>query len=71
MTKPYVRITRKFYTPRELGRLIGCSRQTVIARIERGELKAEKTAGGHWRIPASVVRGVESRIPVVNVDALG
>ena len=33
---------------------VGVSRQTVIKWIERGELEAELTPGGHHRIPASV-----------------
>lgn len=70
MTTAYVRITRKHYTPAQIGKLIGCSRQTVIARIESGELEASRTPGGHWRIPSSVVEGVENRIPIVNADAL-
>lgn len=71
MTTAYVRITPRHYTPRQIAAAIGCSRQTVIAMIERGEIRAEKTPGGHHRIPATEVEGVlEARVPVVNVDAL-
>src|SRR5687767_6908331 len=50
----YLRLRKRFYTPSEIAERVGVSRQTVIKWIERGELEAELTPGGHHRIPASV-----------------
>ena len=50
----YLRLRKRFYTPSEVAERVGVSRQTVIKWIERGELEAELTRGGHHRIPASV-----------------
>lgn len=71
MTTAYVKIVRTYYTPRELARMIGCSRQRVVAMIERGELEAERTPGGHHRIPASVVQGADHtiRLELANANA--
>ena len=52
--KTYLKLKKKFYTPAEVARKVGVSRQTVVKWIERGELDAELTPGGHHRIPASV-----------------
>jgi excisionase family DNA binding protein len=50
----YLRLRKRYYTPSEIADRVGVSRQTVIKWIERGELDAEVTPGGHHRIPASV-----------------
>ena len=50
----YLRLKKLYYTPAEVAERVGVSRQTVIKWIERGELEAELTPGGHHRIPASV-----------------
>jgi excisionase family DNA binding protein len=50
----YLRLRKRHYTPSEVAERVGVSRQTVIKWIERGELEAELTPGGHHRIPASV-----------------
>jgi excisionase family DNA binding protein len=50
----YLRLRKRYYTPSEVADRVGVSRQTVIKWIERGELEAELTPGGHHRIPASV-----------------
>jgi excisionase family DNA binding protein len=50
----YLRLRKRYYTPSEVAERVGVSRQTVIKWIERGELEAELTPGGHHRIPASV-----------------
>jgi excisionase family DNA binding protein len=50
----FLRLRKRFYTPSEVAERVGVSRQTVIKWIERGELEAELTPGGHHRIPASV-----------------
>jgi excisionase family DNA binding protein len=52
--KTYLKLKKKYYTPAEVARRVGVSRQTVVKWIERGELEAELTPGGHHRIPASV-----------------
>jgi excisionase family DNA binding protein len=49
----FLRLRKRFYTPSEVADRVGVSRQTVIKWIERGELEAELTPGGHHRIPAS------------------
>jgi len=50
----YLRLRKRYFTPSEVAERVGVSRQTVIKWIERGELEAELTPGGHHRIPASV-----------------
>jgi excisionase family DNA binding protein len=50
----YLRLRKRYYSPSEVAERVGVSRQTVIKWIERGELDAELTPGGHHRIPASV-----------------
>lgn len=52
--KTYLKLKKKYYTPAEVAKRVGVSRQTIVKWIERGELEAEMTAGGHHRIPASV-----------------
>lgn len=52
--KTYLKLKKKYYTPAEVARRVGVSRQTIVKWIERGELEAEMTPGGHHRIPASV-----------------
>jgi excisionase family DNA binding protein len=49
----YLRLRKRYYTPSEVAERVGVSRQTVIKWIERGELEAELTPGGHHRIPAA------------------
>jgi excisionase family DNA binding protein len=49
----FLRLRKRHYTPSEVAERVGVSRQTVIKWIERGELEAELTPGGHHRIPAS------------------
>lgn len=63
----YVALKKMYYTPAEFGAMLGVSRQTVVGWIWQGRLKAMQTPGGHYRIPASEVRGDyqhEERIPV-------
>jgi len=52
--KTFLKLKKKYYTPAEVARRVGVSRQTIVKWIERGELEAELTPGGHHRIPASV-----------------
>jgi len=59
MTGPHILLKREHYTPTELGKLIGVSRQTIVKWITAGRLQGTRTQGGHWRVPASVVRGLE------------
>lgn len=49
----FLKLRKRWYTPAEVADRVGVSRQTVVKWIERGELDAELTAGGHHRIPAS------------------
>ena len=53
-SKTYLKLKKKYYTPAEVAKRVGVSRQTIVKWIERGELEAELTPGGHHRIPASV-----------------
>jgi excisionase family DNA binding protein len=48
----YLKLRKRWYTPAEVAERVGVSRQTVVKWIERGELDAELTPGGHHRIPA-------------------
>src|SRR3954454_8380603 len=48
-----LKLHKRWYTPAEVAERVGVSRQTVVKWIERGELDAELTPGGHHRIPAS------------------
>jgi excisionase family DNA binding protein len=50
----FLKLRKRWYTPAEVAERVGVSRQTVVKWIERGELDAELTPGGHHRIPASV-----------------
>jgi excisionase family DNA binding protein len=50
----YLKLKKRYYTPSEVADRVGVSRQTVIKWIDKGELDAELTPGGHHRIPASV-----------------
>lgn len=52
--RTYLKLKKKYYTPAEVAKRVGVSRQTIVKWIERGELEAELTPGGHHRIPASV-----------------
>ena len=49
----FLKLRKRHYTPAEVAERVGVSRQTVVKWIERGELDAELTPGGHHRIPAS------------------
>jgi excisionase family DNA binding protein len=68
--KTYLKLKKKFYTPAEVARRVGVSRQTVVKWIERGELEAELTPGGHHRITASVFQreGRGDTIQLIPVD---
>jgi excisionase family DNA binding protein len=48
-----LKLRKRWFTPAEVAERVGVSRQTVVKWIERGELDAELTPGGHHRIPAS------------------
>jgi excisionase family DNA binding protein len=49
----FLKLRKRYYTPAEVADRVGVSRQTVVKWIERGELDAELTPGGHHRIPAA------------------
>src|SRR3954462_5955749 len=60
----FLKLRKRWYTPAEVAERVGVSRQTVVKWIERGELDAELTPGGHHRIPASAFtsrRGAAAR----------
>lgn len=63
----FLKLRKRYYTPAEVAERVGVSRQTVVKWIERGELDAELTPGGHHRIPASAFtsrRGAGERADV-------
>jgi excisionase family DNA binding protein len=68
--KTYLKLKKKYYTPAEVAKRVGVSRQTVVKWIERGELEAELTPGGHHRIPASVFHreGRGESVQLIPVD---
>ena len=68
--KTYLKLKKKYYTPAEVARRVGVSRQTIVKWIERGELEAELTPGGHHRIPASVFHreGRGEAVQMIPVD---
>ncbi|MET1249076.1 helix-turn-helix domain-containing protein [Sporolactobacillus sp. STCC-11] len=44
--------TKPFYTPKEVGKKLGLSDQTIRRFCEKGKFsEAYQTEGGHWRIP--------------------
>ena len=49
----FLKLRKRWYTPAEVADRVGVSRQTVVKWIERGDLDAELTPGGHHRIPAT------------------
>src|SRR3954452_22656377 len=51
-----LKLRKRWYTPAEVADRVGVSRQTVVKWIERGELDAELTPGGHHRIPAAAFK---------------
>ena len=71
--KTYLKLKKKYYTPAEVARRVGVSRQTIVKWIERGELEAELTPGGHHRIPASVFHreGRGEAVQLIPVDESG
>ena len=68
--KTFLKLKKKYYTPAEVARRVGVSRQTIVKWIERGELEAELTPGGHHRIPASVFHreGRGDAVQLIPVD---
>ena len=61
MSDPYVILKRAHYTPQQLGDMLGRSRQTIVKWLEQGRIKGWRTPGGHWRIPADSIKGVDHR----------
>jgi excisionase family DNA binding protein len=62
---PYIELRKDYYTPNEIARMAGVSRQTVIAWIRDGHIESTVTTGGHHRIPASAIKGAD---PVQRVE---
>ena len=53
---------KKFYTTAELAAMLGCSKETVKSAVDRDEIKATMTPGGHARIKeVEAKRVVEER----------
>ncbi len=49
------KITQKYYSTREAAKLLGISLTTAQTMVEKGELSAWKTVGGHRRINVEAV----------------
>jgi excisionase family DNA binding protein len=47
--------SQQFLSPREAAILLGVSLTTIYTMAEKGELRAWKTSGGHWRIDAASI----------------
>lgn len=65
----YLLLTRKFFTPSEVARRVGVSRQTVVGWINEGRIPSHTTPGGHHRIPVDAFDGPDAdkiRVPVVS-----
>ena len=58
---------RATLTTREAAALLGCAERTVLVRIQRGELKAERR-GKAWHVDAA---SVQARLPAQAPEALG
>lgn len=53
---------KKFYTTAELAAMLGCSKETVKSAVDRKEISAVMTPGGHARIgEAEAKKVVEER----------
>ncbi len=65
--------SRQHVSPRELGEAIGVSMSTLKRWVDRGLLRAPRTAGGHRRIPlCEAIRFIrETGLPVRNPAAIG
>jgi len=63
----------KTFTPRETASLLGVSESSVKRWVDRQRIRADRTAGGHRRIPlAELVRFVrEEGMPVMRPELLG
>lgn len=48
-----LKLKKTHYSPKEVGLLVGVSRQTVVSWIASGRLASAVTEGGHHRIPSS------------------
>ncbi len=46
---------KDFYTPREFAQLMGVHALTATAWCREGQVKAQKTLGGHYRIPRTEI----------------
>lgn len=52
----FLALRKPYYTPSEIANMANVSRQTVVKWIADGRLPADRTRGGHWRIPPHVLR---------------
>ena len=65
----HLKLRRKYYTPSQLANLVNVSRQTVVKWINDGQLDAERTPGGHYRIPSSVIVNGDDTVMIPLVGA--
>jgi len=56
---PRKRVRR--YSTIEVAEILGVSRQTVVYWIHKGRLRAERTPGGHYRIPEYELKKIKNR----------
>jgi len=63
---------KKYYSTREAAKLLGVSLTTVQSMVEKGELQAWKTSGGHRRIGEDAVqKALNQRQPGGSVERAG
>jgi excisionase family DNA binding protein len=55
----HITLKKSHYSPTDIARLTGVSRQTVVKWLKEGRLPATRTPGGHWIIPTNVVEGAQ------------
>jgi excisionase family DNA binding protein len=49
---------KKFYTTAELAAMLGCRKESVKNAVDRGDINASKTPGGHARITEAEAKRV-------------
>ncbi len=63
---------KKYYSTREAAKLLGVSLTTVQSMVEKGQLQAWKTSGGHRRIGEDAVqKALNQRQPGGSVERAG
>lgn len=54
------------FTAAQVGARVGLSSQTIRREIEAGELRATRTRGGHYRVPAAEAEKYVRRMNATN-----